>query len=429
VVGYINILWNHDRAIDAETARTPDKFMAYKRIEVYNMQSFGFYSPTEVAFGKDAELKTAELIKKYGGTRVLIVYGGGSVVKSGLLEGIEQLLAKSGIAFNSIGGVKPNPRLSFAKSGIKEAIKFGADFILAVGGGSVIDTAKGIAHGVANPDKDLWAFWTNEIPLERSLPVGTVLTISAAGSETSESAVLTNDETNTKIGYDTPFNRPKFAVMNPELTFTLPVYQVACGVVDIMMHTLDRYFTPTEGNEITDEIAESLLRVVIKHGKTAVANPSDYEAMSEIMWCGSLSHNGLTGLGADWDFAPHQLGHELSGKFDVAHGASLSAIWDSWAKYCLKAKPERFVRYAQKVWGIEKGNAEETALAAIEKTASYFKSVGMPTCFTELGIGVQSEEILRELADRCVFFGKRTVGSFKVLDREDVYNIYKLANH
>lgn len=393
-----------------------------------SMQSFEFYSPTEVVFGKDTELKAAGLIKKYGGSRVLIVYGGGSVVRSGLLGKIENSLKEAGIAFKSIGGVQPNPRLSFAKSGIKEALNFGTDFVLALGGGSVIDTVKGIAHGAANPDKDLWSFWTKEIPLTKSLPVGTVLTISAAGSETSESAVLTNEETGAKIGFDTPFNRPKFAVMNPVLTFTLPVYQVACGIVDIMMHTLDRYFTPTDGNEITDEIAESLLRVVIKHGETAVKNPKDYEAMSELMWCGSLSHNGLTGLGAQWDFAPHQLGHELSGKFDVAHGASLSAIWDSWAKYCYKEKPERFVRYAKKVWGIEMATAEETALAAIDKTASYFRSIGMPTCFTELGIGVQSQEVLRELSDRCVFFGKRKIGSFKVLDRDDVYNIYSSAN-
>lgn len=267
-----------------------------------------------------------------------------------------------------------------------------------------------------------------EAVLNKSIPVGVVLTIAAAGSETSGSAVLTDDATCTKRGLNTDFNRPQFAIMNPELLYTLPAYQLACGIVDIMMHTMDRYFTLTEGNEITDEIAESLLRVVIKNGRIAMKNPRDYQALSEIMWCGSISHNGLTGLGAAIDFAPHQLGHELSGKFDVAHGASLSAIWGSWAKYCYQTKPERFIRFAKQVWGIEKSSFEETGLAAMDETVAFFTSLGMPTCFTELGIGVQNEEILGELADRCVFYGKRKVGTFKELDREDVYQIYKMAN-
>lgn len=393
------------------------------------MNSFMFYSPTEVLFGKDTELKTAEEIKKFGGSKVLIVYGGGSVVKTGLLDRIKQSLLKEGLPFIEISGVVPNPRLSLAKTGVEQASKFGADFILAVGGGSVIDTAKGIAHGIANPEVDLWSIWTEEVKLEKSIPVGVVLTISAAGSETSSSAVLTNDETGAKVGLDSEFNRPKFAIMNPELTFTLPDFQVTCGIVDIMMHTLDRYFTLTEGNEITDEFAEAILRVTIENGKIAKKNPRDYQAMSELMWCGSISHNGLTGLGAVTDFAPHQLGHELSGKFDVAHGASLSTVWGSWAKYSYKTKPERFVQYAKKVWGIEKNSIEETVNAAIEETVSYFKSLGMPTCFSELGIGVQSEEILKELSDRCMFYGKRTIGGFKVLDGNDAFEIYKMANH
>jgi alcohol dehydrogenase YqhD (iron-dependent ADH family) len=393
------------------------------------MKSFMFYSPTEVIFGKDTELKTAEEIKKFGGSRVLIVYGGGSVVKSGLIDRIKQSLSKEGLAFTEISGVQPNPRLSFVKVGVKEAIKFGADFILAVGGGSVIDTGKGIAHGIANPEIDLWSIWTEEVQLQKSTPVGVVLTISAAGSETSDSAVLTNDETSSKVGLSTEYNRPKFAIMNPELTYTLPSFQVSCGIVDIMMHTLDRYFTLTEGNEITDEFAESILRVVIENGKIAKENPRDYQAMSELMWCGSISHNGITGLGAVTDFAPHQLGHELSGKFDVAHGASLSAVWGSWANYCYKEKPERFVRYANKVWGIEKNSIEETVQAAIDQTVSYFSLMGMPTCFRELGIGVQSEEMLRELSDRCMFYGKRKIGNFKVLDGDDAFLIYKMANH
>lgn len=392
------------------------------------MQNFTFFSPTKVVFGKEAELGVANEIKRFGGSRVMIVYGGGSVVKSGLLDRIQKLLREQGLPFTLLGGVQPNPLLSFANTGIQQAIGFGADFILAVGGGSVIDTAKGIALGTANPQANIWAYWTKEVIAERSIPVGVVLTLSAAGSETSDSAVLTNEETGSKRGLSTELNRPRFALMNPELTYTLPKYQIICGIVDIMMHTLDRYFTPTEGNEITDEIAESLLRVVIHNGETAIKNHGDYQAMSELMWCGSISHNGLTGLGRVGDFAPHQLGHELSGKYDVAHGASLSTIWGSWALYSYREKPERFVRFAQKVWNIEKDTVEETALAAIEKTISYFVSIGAPTCFTELGIGVQSEEDLRDLAERCSFYGTRTIGQFRVLDREDIYQIYKLAN-
>ena len=228
----------------------------------------------------------------------------------------------------TVGGVKPNPRLSFAREAVKKSIEFGTDFVLAVGGGSVIDTSKAVAHGTANPDTDIWEFWSKKQTVKRSLPVGVVLTLAAAGSETSDSAVLTNEETKIKRGLSTDFNRPAFAIMNPELTYTLPKYQVGCGIVDIMMHTLDRYFTQTENNELTDEIAEGLLRTVIRNGAIAIKDSHDYNAMSEIMWAGSLSHNGITGLGAEKDFAVHQLGHELSAKFDIAHGASLSAVWE-----------------------------------------------------------------------------------------------------
>lgn len=392
------------------------------------MQSFTYYSPTKVIFGKDAELACAKEIQNFGGSRVMVVYGGGSVAKSGLLERIEQQLEGEGLPYTALGGVQPNPRLSLARAGVRQAIEFGADFILAVGGGSVIDTAKGIAHGAANPGTDIWRFWTREAPLEKSLPVGTILTISAAGSEMSDSAVLTNDEIGSKRGLGSEFNRPKFAIMNPELTYTLPKYQIACGIVDIMMHTLDRYFTPTDGNGMTDEIAEALLKVVVENGGIALQNPGVYQAMSELMWCGSLSHNGITGLGAAVDFATHQLGHELSAMFDVAHGASLSAVWGAWAGYCYLVKPGRFARYARKVWGVDERDDEIAASAGIERTVAYFSGVGMPTCFTELGIGVQSQTVLSDLADRCVFGGARTVGQFKVLGRDDIYRIYSIAN-
>ncbi|MCI8351704.1 MAG: iron-containing alcohol dehydrogenase [Oscillospiraceae bacterium] len=392
------------------------------------MQSFVFYSPTEVVFGKGAEEKTGEEIRRFGGNRVFVVYGGGSVVKSGLLDKITGQLKAQGIPFETLGGVQPNPHLDFAEAGVEKAADFGADFILAVGGGSVIDTAKAIAHGVANPGVKLWDIWCGKQALAKSLPVGVVLTISAAGSETSDSAVLTNTAIGQKRGLSTDFNRPRFAVMNPELTYTLPDYQVGCGIVDIMMHTLDRYFTNTVGNDFTDEAAEALLRTVIRHGRKAVEDKTDYEAMSELMWCGSVSHNGLTGLGAVTDFAPHQLGHELSAMFDAAHGASLSTMWGSWALHCWQVNPGRFVRYARQVWGISEADEEKAALAGIQATVDYFKAIHMPTCFSELGIGLQEEAVLRELAERCSYYGARLVGHFKELNQEDLYAIYRAAN-
>lgn len=393
------------------------------------MQNFTFHSPTEVVFGRDSERQSAQKIKEYGGSRILIVYGGGSVIKSGLLQRIEKSFADADLTFESLGGVLPNPRLSFIQSAIEKAIEIDADFILAIGGGSVIDSAKAIAHGTANPHTNVWSFWTGEKKVEKSLPIGVVLTISAAGSETSDSAVLTNENTQSKVGLSTKFNRPKFAIMNPELTYTFPPYQVACGIVDIMMHTLDRYFTPTEGNELTDEIAEAVLRTTIRNGTIAMNDMQNYQAVSELMWCGSISHNGLTGLGAVRDFATHKLGHELSAKFDVAHGASLSAVWGSWAAYVYQEKPVRFVQFSEKVLKIKKTSDDDTARAAIKETVAFFRSLDMPTCFSELGIGLQSYETLRNLADHCVSYGKPQIGGFKLLTSEDIYSIYQMANY
>lgn len=393
------------------------------------MQEFIYYAPTEVVFGKDAEKKTAAEVRKWGGSRVLLVYGSGSVKKSGLLGNIEQELADAGIAFKEWGGVKPNPRLSFAEAGVEAAVSFGADFILAVGGGSSIDTAKGIAHGAANPGTALWDIWTQKVPLTKSLPVGGVLTIAAAGSEMSDSAVLTNEAIGRKQGLSTDFNRVKFAIMNPELTYTLPKYQVTCGIVDIMMHTLDRYFTHTKGNRMTDEIAEALLRTVIENGRKAWEDQTDYEAMSELMWCSSLSHNGITGLGAEKDFAPHKIGHELSAKYDVTHGASLSAVWEAWAEYVYMEEPARFAQYARKVWGVQEDDDVEAAKEGIRRTVGYFKSLNMPVCLGELDAGVLAEDALVDMAERAT--GKDTfcVAKFKELHQGDVYEILRRANH
>lgn len=392
------------------------------------MEKFIYYAPTEVVFGKKTELEVGNLVKKYDGTKVLIVYGGGSIVKNGLLERVETTLKTSGISVVLWGGVKPNPRLSHAKAGVELAIKEQVDFILAVGGGSAIDTAKGIAHGTANPDADLWDIWTKRIPIEKSLPIGVILTISAAGSEMSDSAVLTNEEIGKKSGFGTPLNRPKFTIMNPELTFTLSKYQIACGIADIMMHTLERYFIPNQNNRLTDEIAEGVLRTVIDNGRIAVQNPTDYGAMSEIMWCGSLSHNDLTGLGRGKDFCVHKFGHALSAKFDVAHGASLTTIWGHWANYVYENDLERFKHYAKAVWGIETEDAKCAAEEAIERTVAYFKEIGMPTRLSELGVGILDEETLKALSLDATMEGTVELSFIRKLGVDDVYRIFEMAN-
>lgn len=393
------------------------------------MENFVYYAPTEIIFGRGAEAQTGKAVKKWGGTRVLLVYGGESAMKSGLLGKIQEELKEEGIYWESLGGVKPNPRLSLAEEGVKKALAMKADFILAVGGGSAIDTAKGIAHGTANPDLSLWDIWTEKVALKKSLPVGVVLTISAAGSEMSDSAVLTNEKIGRKKGLSTEFNRVKFAVMNPELTYTLPKYQVTCGIVDIMMHTLDRYFTHSKGNEMTDEIAQSLLRTVIRNGKKAFEDQTDYQAMSELMWCGSLSHNGITGLGAEKDFAPHKIGHELSAKYDVAHGASLSAVWEAWAQYVYMEEPERFAKYARTVWDIQEEDPVQAAQLGIKATVDYFRSIRMPVSIGELEIGIRSEEELEDMAARATGNDTFTVAKFKELHQKDVLEILRNANH
>ena len=392
------------------------------------MQSFVQYTPTKVVFGKDTQKEAGKLVSELGITKVFLVYGGGSVIRSGLLDEIKKSLDEEHISYEEFGGVKPNPRLSFARKGVEKAIAFGAELILAVGGGSAIDTAKGIAIGAANPGTDIWEFWKRRAPLTRSMPVGVVLTIPAAGSETSDSAVLTNAEAGEKRGLNTPFNRPAFAILDPLLAATLPVHQVACGVSDILMHTLDRYFNPVTDNALTDELAEALLRVVLEYGPAAVRDAHDEKAMSEIMWAGSLSHNGLTGLGGRKDFATHQLGHALSEKFDVYHGDSLTAVWSSWARSVTDADPARFARFARNVWHVEEADDTAAALAGIAKQEAFFQSIGMPVRLGELSCGKQDEAGLADLASRCSYGKTRTIGTFRVLDYESILAIYRRAN-
>lgn len=394
------------------------------------MQSFQYYIKTDVVFGEGSVCRAAELVKKHGGSRVLVVYGGGSAKRSGLLDRVFALLDEALIPYDSIGGVQPNPRVQLAREGVKRAVEFRADLILAVGGGSVIDTAKAIAHGAANPETDIWEFWKRRAVPTRSTPVGVILTIPAAGSETSDSAVLTNEQEQEKRGLNTDLNRPAFAILDPKLAMTLPPRQVSCGVTDILMHTLDRYFTPADDNELTDALAEALLRVVIRNGPKVVENENDLHAMSEIMWCGSVSHNGLTGLGAPREFTTHQLGHALSEKFDAIHGETLSAMWGSWARYVWETKPARFARFARNVWDVDDVDADEAAMLGIEATENFFRSLHMPVSLGELkDVGVQSEEGLQELALRCSYQKTRTIGSFRVLGYDDMLEIYRLANH
>ena len=290
------------------------------------MKDFRLFIPTEIAFGASAEDETGALAAKYG-RRALLVYGMKSAEKSGVLKRVTDSLKKAGVDFKLFGGAQPNPTLAHAEQGAQEAIEFGADLIIGIGGGSAIDTAKAIAHGAANEGISLWDIWTKKVPLERSLPVGAVLTVPAAGSEMSDSAVITNEAIGKKAGINTDFNRPKFAAINPKLGATVPKYQLAAGIADIMMHTLERYFIPESSARLTDEIAEGLLRTVIENGKTVLCDPNDYNAMCEIFWASSLSHNNLTECGRGKDFSVHKLGHALSAKYGFTHGASLTAVW------------------------------------------------------------------------------------------------------
>lgn len=388
------------------------------------MQNFKQYTPTEIIFGKETELQTAAQVKRWGGSKVLIVYGGGSVERSGLLQRVSDNLKEAEIPYVLFGGVQPNPRLAHAEKGVALAVKEGVDFVLAIGGGSTIDTAKAIAHGAGRPECKLWDLWMKKEELGKSLPIGCILTIAAAGSETSGSAVLTNEKIGKKDSISTELNRPKFAIMNPELTYTLPKYQIACGITDIMMHTMERYFIPNQKNQMTDEIAEALLRVVIENGRKAVKNPHDYDAMSEIMWCGSLSHNDITGLGREKDFSVHKLGHALSAKYDYAHGATLSAVWGAWAEYLYEDGIERFAHYAKKVWQVELADKKEAAQEGIKRTVEFFKEIGMPVNLRELGISNITEDEMMQLSMDATRGGTVKLAKIRELDLNDIYHIF-----
>ena len=392
------------------------------------MKDFLFYAPTEVQFGKQSEELVAQLVKKYGGTKVLLHYGGQSAKRSGLLDKVCGLLKEAGVEYVELGGVVPNPRLSKVKEGIALCRELGVDFILAVGGGSVIDSSKAIAYGVPY-EGDVWDFYVGKAEAETCLPVATVLTIPAAGSEMSEASVITNEDGDIKLGYSNNISRPKFAIMNPERTFTLPAYQTAAGVTDIMLHTMERYFNPDCDMTVTDAIAEALMRTMMDSVFAVLENPEDYRNRAQIMWAGSLAHNDVTGNRLNGDWATHQIEHELSAMFDVTHGAGLAVVWPSWARYVMKENVSRFVRFAVNVNGVENDftDPEGTALKGIEAMKRFYRAIGMPTTIRELiGRDITEEEI-KEMASKCTRGDKIAHGRFRKLKAADIEEIYRMA--
>lgn len=391
------------------------------------MFDFKYFAPTKVLFGKNTEDKVAGLIKEFGGTKVLIHYGGGSVVRSGLMDKVTKLLDDAGIKYVKLGGAVPNPRLSLVYEGIELAGKEKVDFLLAVGGGSAIDSAKAIGYGLAGGG-DVWDFYSGKRKAEGAVPLGVILTIAATGSEMSDSSVITNEDGLIKKGYSSDYGRPKFAIMNPELTMTLPDYQTASGCTDIMMHTMERYFHNGGDMELTDSMAEALLRTVKKNALILKDDPKNYDARAEVMWAGSLSHNGLTGCGTDGgDWMSHKLEHEIGGLFDVAHGAGLAAIWGSWARYVYKDCLHRFKRFALNVMEVEnKGSDEEIALEGIEAMEDFYRSINMPTNLHELGIKPTDEDLIT-MAHKCALGVGGSKGSAKLLFEEDMLAIYRAS--
>ena len=393
------------------------------------IKDFNFYAPTRVVFGRESEEQIPQLIQQYGGGKVLVHFGGGSARRSGLLDKVEKMLSEAGIDYVELGGVVPNPLLSKVREGIELCKKEHVNFILAVGGGSVIDSAKAIGYGVGYPG-DVWDFWNGKAVPQSCLPIGVMLTIPAAGSEMSSSCVITNDEGMLKRGVNSDLCRCKFAIMNPERTYTLPPYQTAAGATDIMMHTMERYFSKYEDAMLTDAIAEALLKTVMTAAKEVMVVPDDYKHRAAIMWASSLSHNDLTECGTEKDFACHKLEHELSGMFGVTHGAGLAAIWGSWARYVMDKHLTRFVKFAVNVMGVMQDftDPRATALRGIEAMEQFFKSIGMPICIEDLLNRQMTEDEIDELVDKCSRDGKMNIGAMEVLTPKDMKAIYKEAN-
>lgn len=391
------------------------------------MENFQFFTPTRMIFGRDTHLQVGTIVKEYGFKKVLVHFGGASARKSGLLDTVCKSLKAEGIEYVTLGGVQANPTLAMAREGIALCLEEKVDFVLAVGGGSVLDSSKCIADGAGNPETDVWEYFLQNDTPKKALPVGVVLTLSASGSEMSASAVITNEETGIKRGANSIFHRPLFAICNPELTYSVSRYQTACGTVDIMMHTLERYFSETKDTALTDRIAEALLKTTIEAGKIADREPDNYEARATLMWGGSLSHNGLTSAGRSFLMQIHQMEHELSGMYPrIAHGAGLSALWTAWAEYVCPYDVNRFARYAVNVWNLDMDfeNPLNTALAGIQATGDFYKSLGMPVTLRELEV---EPERIDEMAEKCTNFGKRTLTGIRELGKAEIVEIYERA--
>lgn len=391
------------------------------------MDNFIFCSPTEFVFGKDQEQLTGQLVRKYGGTKVLLLYGRGSAVRSGLVDRIRASLKAAGLTAEELSGVQPNPVDTAVYEGIERCRSKELDFILAVGGGSVIDTAKAIAAGVPY-DGDFWDFYCGKAEIQAALPVGTVLTIAAAGSEGSGDSVITKTDGMLKRGAGSPLLRAKFSVMNPALTQTLPAYQTACGATDIMAHVFERYFTNTPEVEVTDRLCEAVLLTMLKETPRAVAEPNHYDARANIMWAGMVAHNNIVGVGRQQDWNSHGLEHELSALYAVAHGAGLAVIMPAWMEYVMPHNPMRFAQMATRVFGCEMNfaNPEETAKAGIRAFRQFLHSIGMPINFAELGA---SEADIPKLVEKLGIPAGQKRSGFMALSAEDAANIYRIAAH
>lgn len=390
------------------------------------MNNFQFCSPTEFVFGKGMENEAGNYVKKHGGTKVLLHYGGGSAVKSGLLDRVKDSLEKAGISVITLGGVKPNPRDTLVYHGIDICRTEGVDFIVAVGGGSVIDSSKAIAMGVPY-DGDFWDFYAGKAQIQAALPVGTVLTIAAAGSEGSGDSVVTREADGLKRGTGSDLIRPRFSILNPELTCTLPAYQTACGATDIMAHVFERYFTNTQEVEITDRLCEAVLLTMVKETPRVIAQPDLYEARANIMWAGTVAHTNIVGVGREQDWNSHGIEHELSALYDCAHGAGLAVIMPAWMEYVYQHDVMRFAQIAVRLWGCQMDFAdpEVTALEGIRRFRQFLHSIGMPVNFAELGA---KEEDIPKLVEKFGIGDGRT-GGFVALSANDIAEIYRIAAH
>lgn len=389
------------------------------------MMNFTFWSPTEFLFGKGVEAQTGAMVKKHGGTKALVHYGGGSAIKSGLMAKVEASLKEAGIPYVLLGGAKPNPLSGLVYEGIDLIRKEGIDFVLAVGGGSAIDSAKAMAVG-ALYQGDFWDFHAKKAEATASLPVGCVLTIAAAGSESSNSCVITNEKTNEKRGSRSQFNRPKFAIMNPEWTYSLPPYHKASGIADMMAHVMERYFTNEKENDLTDRLCEALLCTMVKSGATAMEKPEDYDAHAQLMWASTLAHNDTVGNGRLGDWGPHAMDHELSARFGVTHGAGLAALYPAWMTYVMDHDVMLFAQFAQRVWGVDMDfeNPERTAREGIRAYCNFMKRIGLPISLKELDVPWAS---IPGMAKDVGYHRPGELGNFKPLHYEDVVAVYELA--